>query len=90
MADYEGPAELEWRAHRYFAITSRVRVSVTAVAESWHARLVMDEGDPELDELALSLGNPYTLRFEDGSAFDVELAEPSPDGTIVIREWKGA
>ncbi len=86
VSAYKGAASLEWWANRWTNLsTVAVDARIEAVDVGWTARVTPCSAAERLD-LAL-LPSPFTLRFPDGSAFDVYVAEPTEDGVFELREW---
>lgn len=86
VMDFEGPAVLEWWANSSFVITTSIRVQVTAVPDGWLARADATSAD---DYWGLFLfGNPYKLRFGDGSVFEVGVGDPNESGMFPIWDWE--
>lgn len=76
MLAYEGPAELLWYATpSTILFGAEVETRVDETADGWDVRV---RGDAETIATMRFFGAPITLRFPDGSAFDVELAPGRP------------
>jgi|SRR5665213_1312207 len=84
--DFESAALLEWWANSSFVLTTSVRVEVTAVPDGWLAQVTADSADDFWGLVAF--GNPYRLRFADGSAFEVGLGDPDDSGVFPLWDWQ--
>jgi len=84
--DFAGPGVLEWWANSSFCLTSAVHIQVTATQTGWRAQVEVESGDDFFGLLAF--GNPYRLRFADGSSFLVGVARPDAEGRFEVWDWQ--
>lgn len=83
--DYEGPAVIQWWANGTFALVGSVQLQVTALDRGWKVRATAAAADDWA--VVFGFSSPHRLVFPDGSAFDVGVGRPEPDGSFEVWPW---
>jgi len=88
MDSYRGRARLEWWANAGTCIDSYpVRLVVDATEDGWDAQAKLARrGDREGLAFLRMADNWFTLRFADGSTFEVTVGEPERRGWFPLTE----